>query len=207
MRTNFGLAVLLLGISACTNTKHQLVPRYGFDFQEGERLVIAQFQSRSTVSDYATEQLLNAFQPCEDVEVVPPDTVHNFFYRNMLDVHPIWNVDIPMMVRIRQVTQARYLLVGKFLDESTSRPPVSNALRHPNGYLEDIHESYSKIQFLLYDLATHRTVLSLQTRTKARQYNHSDEDGDVMSFHAPANLTRTVINKGVKKLADACGCK
>ncbi|WKN45115.1 hypothetical protein [Tunicatimonas pelagia] len=205
MRTTFGFILVLLTATACTSTKHQLVPRYGFDFQVGERLVIAQFQSRSTLSTYATEQLLGAFHQCPDVEIVPPDTVHNFFYRNMLNVNPIWEVDIPMMVRIRQATQARYLLIGKFLDESSSRPPVSIATRYANGYQDDIHENYSRVQFLLYDLATHRTVLSLQTRTKANQYNYQGEDG-ATSFFAPANLTKTVVDKGVKKLADSCGC-
>ncbi|MEM9832482.1 MAG: Uma2 family endonuclease [Bacteroidota bacterium] len=73
MRTTFGFILVVLTTTACTSTKHQLVPRYGFDFQPGERLVIAQFQSRSTVSNYATEQMLSAFQQCPDVEIVTPD--------------------------------------------------------------------------------------------------------------------------------------
>ena len=199
-------AILLTFIAACTTTKHQLVPRYGFDFKPGDRLVIARFQNAPHVSDYATQQILQLFQDCSDVEVVHPDTVQDFFYRNLMYTDPTWEVDAKLMIRVQEATKARYLLVGKFVGESVGKPPVAFAEQYATGQLEDINENWVRIQFTLYDLSITRTIMSLQTRTKANQYNHEQDDGDITSFYAPVDLLHSALKKSTKKLADACHC-
>ncbi len=206
----YGFVLLTLSVlTACTTTKHTLFPAYGYDFQAGDKLIIAKFQNAP--SDIFSEQITNAlvksFQDCGGIEVIPYDSVQDIFYQKLDYRDPIWQVDTELMVKLYTQMKSRYLLVGKVTEKPLhGTPPVSTSQRYGNGYQEEIYESWTTFQFTLYDLATTQTLLTSQTRAKANHYDYNDDDGDTHSFYAPTNLPQTALVKGIKKFREACRC-
>ena len=209
MKYTFFLMFVLAMSSACSRTTYSVSPSFGYDLPDSTKLIIAKFQNspNDEASEALTTQLLNLYQACASVKVIPYDSVQNIFYRNVAYVDPIWKIDTKFLVDLYETTRARYLLVGKVLGESSDRPPVSIAKSYGNGQIEDIHENWTTLQFTLYDLATSQEALELHTRTKAGQYNHPQDDGGVMSFHAPVNLIGKAFEKSKDKLTEVCSCR
>ena len=210
MRCLFSVLILITTIcGACSRTTYSVSPSFGYDLQDSTRLIVAKFQHAPNdgASEAITKQLENLYQACTNVKVIPYDTVQNIFYQNVRYVDPIWKIDTKFLVDLYETTQARYLLVGKVLGESNDRPPVSIAESYGTGQIEDIHENWTTLAFTLYDLATSQAALELHTRTKAGQYNHPQDDGGVVSFHAPVNLLDKAFEKSKDKLTEVCSCK
>ena len=196
----FILAAIVCG--ACSRTTYSVSPSFGYDLKDSTQLIIAKFQHapNDLASEEATRRLANLYQACANVQVIPYDTVQNIFYRDVAYVDPIWKIDDEFLIRLYEKTQARYLLVGKVAGGSSDdRPPLSIAESYGNGQVEDIHENYTILQFTLYDLATGQFALELHTRTKAGQYNQAQDDGGVVSFHAPVNLLGQALEKSPGK--------
>ncbi|MFP4089055.1 MAG: hypothetical protein ACLFT3_02015 [Cyclobacteriaceae bacterium] len=150
--------------------------------------------------------LHDLYSGCKTVEVLPYDSVQNIFYRNVSYSDPIWETDVPFLIRLYEATKARYLLVGKTLGKSTSTAPLSIAERYPTGQLEEVESNWIMLEFTLYDLATSKKAFQLHTRTKAGQYNYKRDNGGVMSMHAPVDLLHKAFDKSIIKLNELCQC-
>lgn len=203
-------AILMVFVfSACTSVKHSVFPVFGHGFQPGEKLMVAKFQQapNDAFSEQATRHLVQAFERCGGVVAIPYDTVQDCLYSHLLSTSPIWHIDTKLMIQLWEATQARYLLVGKVLGKSGSNPPVSIASAYGNGQTEDIKENWTTFQFTLHDLAASQIILTSQTKVKARQYNYTQDDGDVVSLHAPTNLAGKALEEGIVKLTAACHCQ
>ena len=195
---------------SCSRTTYSVSPTFGYTLQDSTQLIVAKFQQAPSdlASEEATKRVANLYRTCATVKVIPYDTVQDIFYRNVAYVDPIWEIDTPFLINLYRETQARYLLVGKVVGGSyDDRPPVSIAESYGNGQTEDIHENYTTLRFTLYDLATSQVAFDLHTRTKASQYNHPQDDGDVVSFHAPVNLLDKALEKSLSKLTEFCSCQ
>lgn len=204
----FILTLAAISFCGCSRTNYSASPSFGYDLQDSTRLIVAKFQNapNDLLSEQATERLKSMYQACASVEVVPYDTIQNLFYRNIAYVDPIWKVDNEFLIKLYEATKARYLLVGKVVGASQGGPPISIAERYGTGQVEDIHENWTGLQFMLYDLTTGKVAFKLYTRTKAGQYNHQQGDGDVMSFYAPVNLFDKALEKSIPKLSEMCQC-
>ena len=111
------------------------------------------------------------------------------------------------MVQLYEATRARYLLVGKVMNQSVNQSLITTAERYGTGQTEDLHENWVTLTFTLYDLATSQVALELHTRTRAGRYHNQEDDGSVVSYHAPINLLDKAFEKSMDKLNEVCKCE
>jgi len=194
---------------ACTATKHELYPKYGYAFHEDDKIIIGEFQNARTpaFTEYATQFLGATFSRCQNLQVIPYDSVQNILFNNLIYTDPVWRVDTTFLTKINQVVEADYLLVSEVLDKSAYNSLVTIADTYGTGQTEPIKENWVIFQFSLYDLLTKQNVLTLHTKVKARHYNYEDNSGDVVSIHAPVGVSGKALAKGVEKLYEACHCE
>jgi len=205
------IVLIFIAVSSygCSKTTYSVTPFYGYDYQENSQLIVAKFQNapNDIIAENATRLIQNLYSDCNTLEVIPYDTVQNIFYKNISYVEPIWQIDVPFLVKLYEATRARYLLVGKVLGQSSSTPPLSIAERYSTGQLEAPHSNWIMLEFTLYDLASSTIAFQLHTRTKAGQYNYKRSDESVLSMHAPINLLHKAFDKSSIKLTKLCQCK
>lgn len=202
------LTLVSLFCFGCSKTTYSVTPFYGYDLQAGSKLIVAKFQNapNDLIAENATRLLQDLYTDCDTVEVLPYDSVQNIFYENVSYLDPIWKTDIPFLIKLYEATRARYLLVGKILEQSNSAPPVNITERYTTGQLKEVKENWIMLEFTLYDLATSKKAFQLHTRTKAGQYNYKRDNGSVMSMHAPVDLLHKAFDKSREKLTDLCQC-
>ena len=198
---------LAVFLSSCSRTTYSLYPSFGYELEDANQLIVAKFQNapNDAVSENTTDMLVNLYRRCDQITVMPYDTVQDIFYRNVSYTDPIWKVDSIFMTKLYQTTKAQYLLVGGVVGESESKPPVSFAESYGNGQMEDRQQNWIMLRFTLYDLADSRQVFELHTRTKAGRYSYQRQAGAV-SFHAPVALFSKALEKSLRKLPEACSC-
>ena len=210
MKYDISILLLVTLLSyGCSRTTFSVTPSFGYTLQDSSQLIVAKFQNapNDVISENATEILQHMYQGCTNVKVIPYDTVQDILYQNVTYVDPIWEVDTKSLIRLYKATKARYLLVGKVLDQSADRPPVSIAKSYGNVQVEERKENWIMLQFTLYDLATTQKAFELHTRAKARQYDYKRDDGSILSFHAPSDLLSKAFSESKEKLVSLCECK
>ena len=209
MKKYLVLILVSLCCYGCSKTTYTITPFFGYDFEENSQLIVAKFQNapNDLIAENATRLLQELYTGCNTLAVVPYDSVQNIFYENVSYFDPIWETDVSFLVKLYETTRARYLLVGKVLNQSESFSPVSVAETYATGQIEEIKENWIMLEFTLYDLATSEKVFQLNTRTKAGQYNHEQDDGSVMSIHAPVGLLDKAFEKSREKLSELCQCE
>lgn len=192
----------------CSKTTYSTTPFYGYTLHDNSEVIVAKFQNapNDLISENATRLMQELYANCSNVRVIPYSSVQDIFYENVSYLDPIWETDIPFLIKLYEATQARYLLVGKILGQSNSTPPVSIAERYTTGQLEDVKENWIMLEFTLYDLATSEKAFQLHTRTKAGRYNYKRDNGEVMGMHAPVDLLHRAFDKSMVKLNELCQC-
>jgi hypothetical protein len=205
---NVVAVLMIVLLSACTYTRHTVFPAFGYDFQPGEKMIVAKFQRsrHDGFSEKATRDMIRAFSDCGGLQVMNYDSVQNILYSDLAYTSPIWKIDTRFMVRLYAKTEVRYLLLGKIEERADQQPVVSTALSYPNGTSDEISENRVTFAFEIYDLATARKVLSTQTKVTAGQLNHGGDEGDTHSFRNPVNLPRKALQRGIRKLREVCRC-
>ena len=193
--------LIILALSACTTTKHKIFPKYGYAFQPGDQLVIAQFLADG--SGLTVLQVLSEgeakFRECSTVDVIPLSSVQEAFYQNLQQYDVRQAITSTLMYNIHEFSGATHLLAVTTLRQSVEQSLLTN---NP-----DV-QNQAQVQFTLYDLRQQQTALVLTTEVEAMTYGGEDDDGTYWGVPmASAGLSDKATRKSLKKLFKACRCE
>jgi len=204
--------VSLLFLSCVRGTKYKVIPKYGMAFQPNEKLLVISLANVSRDVNKRYQVIIQEdFGRCNNVKLLPTDLMLRRLKQRAVSLPDYDLQDTVLLNSIAIVTEADFILVGKYLNEGGNNGIYNYYTDRELEYAQNIPNDTKEVTigYKLYDVKQKKVLLELIAKRFSNPVAIGDKKGGDHNFNLSSHeeLMLGAFDKGLKKLITVCHCK